>query len=188
MGPVGAARGLPGAAPASSLWAALHQASRECHPARSLLKLPTGQGKFAGVAAAEARPEGESITGARDFVSPAASATYRIEIPADGAYLLSAVCWWPQRAGGFTILVDEANMRDLTLRPSKGGPLGSWTLEKLAVPLFLGAGSHTMRIVGRTPGARIRRFELAPEPAPSAFGSRCMSSAWSPMAQVRLKR
>ena len=123
------------------------------------------QGKYVGVAAAAARPEGESITGARDFVSPAASATYRIEIPADGAYLLSAVCWWPQRAGGFTILVDEANMRDLTLRPSKDGPLRSWTVEKLAVPLYLGAGSHTVRIVGRTPGARIDRFELAPAPA-----------------------
>src|ERR1035437_4891022 len=65
-----------------------------------------GQGKYVCVAASQqARPESESITGARDFVSPAASATWRIEIPADGAYLLSAVCWWPQRAGGFTVLV-----------------------------------------------------------------------------------
>ena len=56
-------------------------------------------------------------------------------------------------------------MRDLTLRPSKDGPLGSWTVEKLAVPLYLGAGSHTVRIVGRAPGARIDRFELAPAPA-----------------------
>ncbi|MGD0777111.1 MAG: hypothetical protein ABSC05_30190 [Candidatus Solibacter sp.] len=126
-----------------------------------------GQGKYVGVAAAApaARPESESITGARDFVSPAASATYRIEIPADGAYLLSAVCWWGERAGGFTVLVDESNMRDLALRPSKDAPLGSWTTEKLAAPLYLGAGSHTVRIVGRTPGARIARFELAPAPA-----------------------
>jgi len=123
------------------------------------------QGKYVGVAAAEARHEGESITGFRDFVSPAASATYRIEIPADGAYLLSAVCWWPERAGGFTVLVDESNMRDNVLHPSKDGPLGSWTIAKLGVPLHLGAGSHTVRIVGRTPGARIDRFELAPAPA-----------------------
>jgi hypothetical protein len=125
-----------------------------------------GQGKYVGVAASQqARPESESITGARDFVSPAASATYRIEIPADGAYLLSAVCWWPQRAGGFTVLVDESNMRDLALHPSKDGPLASWTTEKLATPLYLGAGNHTVRIVGRTPGARIARFELAPSGA-----------------------
>jgi hypothetical protein len=84
---------------------------------------------------------------------------------ADASLSTPAVRWWPQRAGGFTILVDEANMRDLTLRPSKDGPLGSWTVEKLAVPLYLGAGSHTVRIVGRTPGARIDRFELAPAPA-----------------------
>ena len=123
------------------------------------------QGKYLGVAAAEARPEGESITGARDFVSPAASATYRIEIPADGAYQMSAVCWWPARTGGFTVLVDEANLRDLTLRPSKDGALSSWITEKLVAPLYLGAGNHTVRIVGRTPGARIDRFEVAPATA-----------------------
>jgi hypothetical protein len=61
--------------------------------------------------------------------------------------------------------VDEANMRDQVLYPSKDGPLASWTTEKLAVPLFLSAGSHTVRIVGRTPGAHIDRFELAPAPA-----------------------
>ena len=48
---------------------------------------------------------------------------------------MSAVCWWP---------------------------LAAWTVEKLSGPLYLGAGSHTVRIVGRTPGARFRRFELAP--------------------------
>jgi hypothetical protein len=122
------------------------------------------QGKYVGVAAAEAKTEAESITGARDFVSPAASATYRIEIPADGAYQMTAACWWPARAGGFTILVDEANLRDLALHPSKDGPLKSWVTETLAAPLYLGAGDHTVRIVGRTPGARIDWFELAPVP------------------------
>jgi hypothetical protein len=122
-------------------------------------------GKYVGVAAGEARHQSESITGFRDFVFPSASATYHIEIPADGAYLLSAVCWWPERAGGFTVLVDENNAGDDLLHPSKDGPLGSWTVEKLAAPLYLGAGSHTVRIVGRTPGARIDRFELAPAPA-----------------------
>jgi len=120
-------------------------------------------GKYVGAAAAAARPEGESITSFRDFVSPAASATYRIQIPADGVYLLSAVCWWPERRGGFTILVDEANMRDEMLRPSKDGALRSWTTETLKDPFYLGVGSHTVRIVGRTPGARIDRFELAPD-------------------------
>ncbi len=59
-------------------------------------------------------------------------------------------------------------MRDQVLRPSKSAPLGSWALERLAVPLYLGAGSHTLRIVGRTPGARIDWFELAPAPAGSS--------------------
>ena len=53
-------------------------------------------------------------------------------------------------------------MREFVLRPSKDGPLRSWTVEKLGVPLYLGAGRHTVRIVGRTPGARIDGFELAP--------------------------
>jgi hypothetical protein len=68
-------------------------------------------------------------------LSPAASATDRIEIPVDGANLLRAVCWWPERAGGFAVLVDESNMRGEVLHPTKDGPLRSWTLEKLAVPL-----------------------------------------------------
>jgi hypothetical protein len=68
------------------------------------------------------------------------------------------------RAGGFTILVDEANLRDLTLHPTKDGPLNSWTVEKLGIPLYLGAGSHAVRIVGRTPGSRIDWFELSPAP------------------------
>ena len=50
---------------------------------------------------------------------------------------MSAVCWWP---------------------------LAAWTVEKLSGPLYLGAGSHTVRIVGRTPGARIDWFELASVP------------------------
>jgi hypothetical protein len=131
-----------------------------------------GQGKYVGVAAAEAGPESESITSFREFVSPAASASYRVEIPADGAYVLSAACWWPARAGSFTVLVDESNMRDQVLRPAKDGPPRSWAIEKLPGTLYLGAGSHTVRIVGRTPGARIDWFELAPAPADTTSASR----------------
>jgi hypothetical protein len=131
-----------------------------------------GRGKYVGVAAAEARPASESITSFRDFVSPTASATYRIEIPADGAYAFRAACWWPTLAGGFTVLVDESNMRDEVLHPSKEGTPRSWTVEKLPAPLYLGVGSHTVRIVGRTPGARIDWFELAPAPANTSSGSR----------------
>ena len=126
------------------------------------------QGKYVGVAPAPTGRQGDSITSFRDFVSPAASATYRIEIPADGAYRLSAVCWWPERAGSITVLVDESNMRDDALHPSKNGPLGSWTTQTLGTPLYLGAGSHTVRIVSRTPGARIDSFELAPAAASGA--------------------
>jgi hypothetical protein len=121
-------------------------------------------GKFVAVAGASTGSPTDSITGFREFISPAASATYRIAIPADGAYLLTALCWWPQRAGSFTVLVDENNARDDALRPSQDGPLAAWTAVNLATPLYLGGGSHTVRIVGRTPGARLRRFELAPLP------------------------
>jgi hypothetical protein len=131
-----------------------------------------GQGKYVGVAAAEAGPESESITSFREFVAPAASASYRVEIPADGAYVLSAACWWPGRAGSFTVLVDESNMRDQVLRPAKDGPPQSWVIEKLPGTLYLGAGGHTVRIAGRTPGARIDWFELAPAPANTTSASR----------------
>ena len=93
---------------------------------------PIVEGKSVEVAPAKAKPDSESITGARDFISPAASTTCRIEIPADGAYLLCALCWRPARAGGFTVLVDEATMRDQLLRPSKVAPLASWTGQKLS--------------------------------------------------------
>ncbi|SPE31116.1 hypothetical protein SBA6_1390005 [Candidatus Sulfopaludibacter sp. SbA6] len=56
-------------------------------------------------------------------------------------------------------------MRDNVLRPSRDGPLRTWTVAKLGVPLCLGAGSHTVRIAGGTPGAWIDRFELTPAPA-----------------------
>jgi hypothetical protein len=120
--------------------------------------------KFVAVPpAVDTRHESDSITGFRDFVSPAASATYRINITWQGEYQLSALCWWPQGGGSFTILVDESNMGGNVLRPSKDAALRSWIVEKLGTPLYLGAGSHMVRIVGRTPGARIARFELAPE-------------------------
>lgn len=120
------------------------------------------QGKYVGVLTAETKRVGESITGFRDFISPAASAVFRIEVPADGAYSLAAACWWPERAGGFAVLVDESNTRNYTLRPSKDTPLRSWMLQNLDAPLYLGAGSHTIRFVSWTPGARIDRFEFAP--------------------------
>ncbi len=146
--------------------AAAREAVRvEAEAAVSITPSLTLQGNYVGVPEAEARPASESITGFRDFVSPGNSATYRIEIPADGEYRLSATCWWPRRAGSFTILVDENNSEGDTLHPSLDAPLSSWTVEKAGSSLYLGAGSHTVRIVGRTPGARIRSFELAPPPA-----------------------
>jgi len=127
--------------------------------------LAIGEGGIVVAAAAEPTPEGESITGFREFVSPAASALYRIEIPADGAYSFTASCWWPGRAGSFTVLVDESNMGTQALHPSQDGPLNAWTVAKLATPFYLGAGAHTVRIVGRSPGARLDWFELAPASA-----------------------
>jgi len=64
--------------------------------------LAIGEGGIVvAAAAAEPTPEGESITGFREFVSPAASALYRIEIPADGAYSLARASTgssWPGAA------------------------------------------------------------------------------------------
>jgi hypothetical protein len=86
---------------------------------------------------------GESITGARDFISRERSATYRVEIPADGVYQLRVT----GTGGGFNVLVDESNTRSIS-------PAGA--------VLHLGAGPHTVRFFGRQPGARIERFVLGP--------------------------
>ena len=118
--------------------------------------------KYLGVRAAPAAREGDSITGFREFISPEASAVYQVEIPSDGAYAFSAVCWWPERMSRFTVLVDESNTRDYVIHPSRDTPLQAWTLVKLEAPLYLGAGSHTVRLVSRSADARIDRFELAP--------------------------
>ncbi len=124
------------------------------------------QGKYVGAPPAASKQESESITGAREFVTPDASATYRLQIPADGVYQLRANCWWSAATGGFTVLVDESNMRSMALRPAKGAALSTWTTVTLGQPLELGAGAHTVRLVSRTPGARIDWFELAPAAAP----------------------
>jgi hypothetical protein len=170
--------GLLGRAAAESPAAAREAVRVEAEAAVSVTPPLVLHDKYVEVPEGEARPQRESIDGFLDVVSPDASATYRIEIRADGEYLLSAVCWWPRRAGSFTVLVDESNNEGDTLHASKDGPLASWTVEKLGAPLYLGAGIHTVRIVGRTPGARIARFELAPAvkgatrmPVPSRRGT-----------------
>jgi hypothetical protein len=83
---------------------------------------------------------GESITGARDFLTKSSSATYRIEIPADGAYRLRVT----GNSGGLVTLMDESNTRSISADSI----------------LYLGAGPHTVRFFGRQPDARIERFEV----------------------------
>ena len=103
-------------------------------------------GGAAVMGALPASKTGESITGARDFISQASSAVYTIEIPADGAYELSVT----GSRGGFGILVDESNTRSL----SQSGSV-----------LQVGAGPHTVRFFGRQAGARVESFVLAPPAA-----------------------
>ena len=93
------------------------------------------------MAGAAAKAAGESITGARDYISTAASATWRVDIPSDGAWELRVV-----GSGNYIALVDESQTR----------------LGALGVVLQLGAGPHTVRIFGREPGVRIERLTFAP--------------------------
>jgi hypothetical protein len=137
-----------------------HVASPSANTARPV-RVDAG-GRDVGVAGVESKPTGESITGARDFASSGASAAYRIDVPADGAYSLTVACWWPERSGSFAVLVDESNTRSYSLRLALDAPVRSWQTQKLGAPLYLGAGSHTVRLIGRTPGARVDWFELAP--------------------------
>ena len=141
----------------------------EAEAARSLTApLMVGQdkmasgGKYVGVKSGSAKQAGESITGFRQFITPDASAVYRIDLPADGAYSLTVSAFWPERSGGFTVLVDENNgTRGNSIRPAADCQLFTWTPQKVATH-YLGAGSHTIRFIGRSPGTRIDWFELAP--------------------------
>ena len=119
-------------------------------------------GNYFEVQGAAAAAPRESITGAREFLSPEASATWRVEVPSDGAYRLRANCWWPEHGGGFTVLIDEDNTGSRVLRPAKGAVLQTWQEQWFATPLELGEGRHTIRIVSRTPGARLEWLELVP--------------------------
>ncbi len=96
--------------------------------------------------AAAAKRAGDSITGARDFISSANSAIYHVEIPADGDYKLQC----QPAAGGFNVLVDESNTSPVVLSESI---------------LSLGAGPHTVRFMGRRANARLQRCTLSPAKA-----------------------
>ena len=119
-------------------------------------------GKYIVVAPAAQKAAGNAITGARDFVTSGSSATYRIEIPADGTYQLWAMCWWTARSDNFGVFFDESSTRSHTLRPVPDSSLQSWTMQKLEPVLYLGKGAHTLRFFGRSAGARIDRFVIAP--------------------------
>ena len=101
-----------------------------------------------------AAKSGESITGFREFISPAGSATYKIEVPADGEYTLRASC---AGTGSFNILIDESSTRTYTLSHS-----GVEKVHTLGAKLQLGQGIHTVRFFGSKPGAKLSWFELAP--------------------------
>jgi hypothetical protein len=119
--------------------------------------------RYVGVRAQGPKQAGESITGFREFISPDASAVYRVDLPAEGAYSLTVSAFWQERTGGFTVLVDENNAaRGNSIRPSPETALFTWTQQKAGAPYYLGAGKHTVRFVSRSPGARIDWFELAP--------------------------
>jgi hypothetical protein len=62
------------------------------------------------------------------------------------------------------VLVDESNTVNggSTLQPASDTPLRSWTLARGNKVFSLGAGSHTIRFIGRTRDARIRGFVLTP--------------------------
>jgi hypothetical protein len=114
------------------------------------------------------KEKGNSITGERDSIRQDRSATYRVAVPEAGEYDLWALAWWPSRGAGFGLMVDEMNMHWPVLRPSANTELGKWVATKGEPGLALGPGEHTVRFFGRQPGARIRRFVIAPKGTPPA--------------------
>jgi hypothetical protein len=99
----------------------------------------------------------ESVAGFRDFVAKESSATWRFTLPADGAYRVSVSCWWPDRSGSASVLVDESSTRPYSVRA--GSKPQTWTLQKAAT-VDLGAGAHTIRVFSRSGGLRIQSVEL----------------------------
>jgi hypothetical protein len=110
-------------------------------------------------AAADLVRVGNTITGAKPSASGANSATFAVELPADGEYSVAMDCWWPKAAGSLSVFVDEsATASDgYTLRVSTKTASGAWTRMTLGHTVLLGAGGHTVRIFAPSPGVRIGR-------------------------------
>jgi hypothetical protein len=128
-------------------------------------------GKYIVVGPAPQVQAGDAITGVRDSITTATSASYRIEIPSDGAYQLWARCWWQGRGDSFGVFFDESNTDESgshRLRPAADASLHSWVLEKMQNTLYLGKGIHTLRFFGRSAGSRIDWFVVGPPAASPA--------------------
>jgi hypothetical protein len=95
------------------------------------------------------------------MITQTLSASYTVDLPADGRYDLSVRCRWSSHAGSMGILVDEGNLslengdrRHRVRRPPEA-PSGTWIEQRWKTRLDLGAGQHSIRLYSRVPGLAV---------------------------------
>ena len=82
---------------------------------------------------------------------------WEIEVPVAGSYLLSADCWWLDDKGNSLYLqVDDGP--EVTF--GNDGDLTHWHTVRAPEALKLAAGKHTLRLLNREDGARVRGILL----------------------------
>ncbi|MEN6345675.1 MAG: hypothetical protein ABFE16_10215 [Armatimonadia bacterium] len=82
---------------------------------------------------------------------------WEVEVPVAGTYYLAADCWWLDEKGNSLFLqVDDGPEATF----GNDSDLGRWHVVDAPAPLELTAGTHTLRLINREEGGKIRRLML----------------------------
>lgn len=124
-------------------------------------------GRYVASEAQDMSRTGPSITGARPSSSGKSSAIYHVDVQQPGEYAVWLDLWWPRASGSIYVFVDEnaTGSDGYGLSASGKTPLRQYQRQRLAKTVFLGAGSHTIRVFAPTPDVRMGRIVLAPAAA-----------------------
>lgn len=87
--------------------------------------------------------------------------SWEVDLPVAGNYLLSADCYWlDDKGNSFFVQVDDGP--ELTF--GNDGEMGRWHAVATPEPLALAAGKHTVRLLNREDGGKVRGITLVNTP------------------------
>jgi hypothetical protein len=103
-------------------------------------------------------PRDASFTGnPRQPGERAGFVAWEVELPMAGTYLLSADCSWLDDKGN-SLFLQVDNGAEVAF--GNDGDMSRWHQVRAPEPLKLSAGKHTIRLINREDGARVRRMLL----------------------------